>query len=900
MNLINTADVRDAIFASFDNPNTYCIFPNENIRRFWIEDYALKSERGALVLNRILAWDVFSSCFMKMEGKNKGDYTTRYIFSQRLIEHHSDALSYFIQPDFPHLSSNLISSIVVLIGRLASIAKLKMEDNEKYRVLPFSYKKDIEFISSEYKAFLDERGLYDTALIEKCDCEEEKFLTSHVVVFFPDLCTSYSEMEPFVENLPSIEIIRVRNDEKVPLHQYENERLELESTFVNVKKLLNQGVHIDDIVITVGDLKRLRRYVELEANLHQIPLRVVSGTSIFDYSVGAMFLAFKEVYQSNFDTSNVKDLLLNPAFPWREKGLHRNLVERAYTLHIHQRTPLHERNDWKMKLDTSYGEDKNLFQYANRLFGVISKMVTSRSTSQIFQSLSMLQSNFFEVDYFAYDATSPIQSVENQSYTFCLEQLSSLSNQLDICKTELSTSLYSFFLTLLRTKKFNPIGKKEGVKVYDWLHGVGIVPSYHFFISCISEVVDSPAAAFPLLPSSTIEDSKGDILLGYYMVSGEHIIYSYSQGGHTNTANLPPSLFVRYSLLEKETSFPLSLLALEETAWESGGKQREILFSRQQVQGYRYASTTFFSEKKIDVAEKGKTLSIFSYLENSNHLIPLSNSSLEAFEECPFKYLASKVFKVAQKDYEEVIVDHGEIGNIQHKILARFFEEIETTYRAFSSKYIDEMKDILSRIIYEEVKRLYRIRGESDYYIVRYIENHYLNPLIGIISEELKIFDNHHTLRTELDLSYEDTGKGYLLNGRIDRVVTVPLEHKNLVVIIDYKKSKTPSRNSFSLNSSSIPSYQLPLYDLLLQRSPTSPVNRVDSAYYYNIGLKKYVQILSNDQEELKEYLCSVSEMAIVNMVFNLREGILGATPSTKSCSYCDYRQLCRRRYFLP
>ncbi len=894
MNLATTTAVRKAIFSTFDTKGSISVFPNETIRRFWIQEYALKSEKGAILLESVLAWDTFCASFIDSKGKEKSDYTTKMIFAEHLIEEKASKLEFFIQPNFPHLNHNMRSSIVSLISRIPNLRKIQKEDIERYNKLPQSYQNDIDFIENEYVHFLEKHHIYDNALMEKVDCQNPTYISSSVHLFFPELCTSYAEFEPFVTRLPSITNYRVKSEQHTPLIVYENERIEINSTFVRIKKLLEQGIHRDDIIITVGSLGRLRSYVELLAQQNNLNLNIISGASIFDYSVGQMFLLFKEVYQKHFDIDSVKKLLLNPTIPWKEEIIHRELVMRAIELHIHQRRPYYESNDWKRKLNTPYKNDRELFDYAHRLFQTISILVTSHSSNKIAQFLLLLQKNYFKEGAFDYDASLPHQKVETQAYSFCLEQLRSLSHQLEVCDLELNPSMYSLFLTLLQSKKFNPTGKKEGIRVYDWTHGVALAPLYHFFINCSSSLVDSTITSTPLVPSFNLLE-EGQHILNYYMISGDHLIYSYAPSGFVGTTNLPPSFFVRHSLLEKSVHSDKTLLAIEEKAWKDGYKPQDVLFSSTQQEGFTYAYMNFFQEKRIDFAQRGKSIPLFDYVKNSDDVIPISSSSLEVFESCPFAYIVHKVLKIRKTEFDEVILDHGEIGNLQHAILALFFQRVKETFTTFDKKNRVQMKRILQEVIDERVKKMTMMWGESNYFLVHYIAHQFFQPLCSIIDKEISLYNGNYTTHLELDLSCEDREKKYHLSGRIDRVA----HQDEKVLIIDYKKSNTPVKRGFSIESGSIPSYQLPIYSILIEKSGLSGCDKVDIASYYNIKDAKYVEVWNHDRN-LVEYLMKLSIEALEKMVDRIMRGDVEATPSPSSCKFCDFRQLCRRRYSLP
>jgi len=242
-----------------------------------------------------------------------------------------------------------------------------------------------------------------------------------------------------------------------------------------------------------------------------------------------------------------------------------------------------------------------------------------------------------------------------------------------------------------------------------------------------------------------------------------------------------------------------------------------------------------------------------------------------------------------------LILDHGEIGNLQHSILAIFFERVKEQFSTFDSKNREHMYEMLRVVIDEIVSQMLLKLGNNNYYIVQYIKSHFFLPLFLIIDNEISFYNGNQTKSSELALSYDDVEHEFHLEGRIDRVATVDDD----VVIIDYKKSSTPTKKAFDITSESIPSYQLALYSLLIEKSLMSEYEKVDIASYYNIKEGKYVEIWNHDRE-LVEHLKLLSEAAITKMVNRIIIGDLGATPSPSSCKYCDYRQLCRRRYSLP
>ena len=76
--------------------NSICVFPDETVRRSWIQQYTLKSEKGALLLNRILSWDTFIRNFQDVKDLKEADETVRFLFVKNLIEKNGSSLRFFL------------------------------------------------------------------------------------------------------------------------------------------------------------------------------------------------------------------------------------------------------------------------------------------------------------------------------------------------------------------------------------------------------------------------------------------------------------------------------------------------------------------------------------------------------------------------------------------------------------------------------------------------------------------------------------------------------------------------------------------------------------------------------------------------------------------------------------
>jgi hypothetical protein len=138
---------------------------------------------------------------------------------------------------------------------------------------------------------------------------------------------------------------------------------------------------------------------------------------------------------------------------------------------------------------------------------------------------------------------------------------------------------------------------------------------------------------------------------------------------------------------------------------------------------------------------------------------------------------------------------------------------------------------------------------------------------------------------------------GYSLNGRIDRIlVHSRSEPEGQLAVVDYKKSSVATRRQYDGQSERIPSHQLPFYAKLLRDVEG---RQVGIGAFYDIGKGAYHRIWEEGEEQRRDALIALVEAHAKIMVDALREGRLGARVSKEGCSFCDYRQICRKRYAL-
>jgi len=170
---------------------------------------------------------------------------------------------------------------------------------------------------------------------------------------------------------------------------------------------------------------------------------------------------------------------------------------------------------------------------------------------------------------------------------------------------------------------------------------------------------------------------------------------------------------------------------------------------------------------------------------------------------------------------------------------------------------------------------------------------------MDIITAESRMFDGFGSLGFEHAITSEE--EGCSLFGRIDRIlVRQEPDGSETVALVDYKKRHGGSTKAYAEDPARMPSRQLPLYAKLLAQVGIDGRSRdVAIGAFYDISGGKYIPIWEQGETAVRDALIEAVTAHIRQMIDDLQEGRLGATPSKQSCSFCDFRQICRRRYAL-
>jgi ATP-dependent helicase/DNAse subunit B len=394
--------------------------------------------------------------------------------------------------------------------------------------------------------------------------------------------------------------------------------------------------------------------------------------------------------------------------------------------------------------------------------------------------------------------------------------------------------------------------------------------------------------------------------LSCYLGSGEDVSISMGRSTFNTTVVLPPSYFIEQDAVQDFDGSQANRLQShdcipnEEKAWAHGLSPASRVHASQK-RWFLQAEQTLFGPKGLDFARNPAPPEVQGRLLRKDGLLRISATSLDSYSSCPMQWASRYLFDIEDEDFTVEPIDHRFIGMLLHDILSSFFQEITTRFGFFSEERLLEYHEILRTIMHERFSRLRSAPDAPSLTSQTHMQDLYGRLLPKIIEAERKNFNDTISTGFEVALSRTYPGKGYQLDGRIDRILSHGRDSSKAegLGIVDYKKSHRESKKAYDQPRTANPSMQLPLYARLLMDQDGGVPVKVETASFYNIAKGSYQNIWKSGDEARLAELLLVLEEKLDAMAEGLESGDFRATPSAKTCSACGYRQICRRRYSI-
>lgn len=921
------------------------MFPTETVARFWLADYALRSASGAVRSDRFLSWDTFRQYFLPTrEDQRPSSSLLRQLFVSRFLLDMRDApaptadktLLWFAPTGHPEADERFSRSIAAILPQLAVV------DDELLSKLPEAMSHDLMVLKDAYVRFLLDRNLfepaYETASVDYAhesipgqgpycilfpqvipDCDS---LLSQLGD--PDWITKYS-LDPDDESGPCLEV-------------FDNQLQEIRTQIRRIEALLEQGVPVRDIVVTCAGLEAFQDILQEEARLHEVPMRIVQGLSPLQYPAGRFFSSLKRVYDEQASLDSMKSLLLDPCYPWRDLPMHQRLIEKAVKLRIDHgdMRNFHGNDQWHDRLRRI---DTELVEWYDTFKKDVRNICTSTTILTLQRQLNHFQDEFFIDEQWNRPLGSPASQNDTSNtstlrsnpdadvYSFCMERIDLLDDALSAGGFSDCPGLFGMFLRMLETAKYVPQQEPREIPVYAWPLTAGMAPRYHFVLNMSHDAVQVVQSRAGFIPETVGDETlrgESDLtpaLLALYRQTDDlqdGVNLSCSRQTYSEVV-LPPSWFVEHGKLcspDRDLPEVPDMFVAENLLWQGKDPRTKVCVHDNQKKWFEQALSGILSpvSKTNDMARSpiGDTtiLRPLYITLDGQALLPLSATSLDLFDSCPFSWACRYLYQVEEQDFTVPPVDHRAIGNLIHSVYQRFFQTITERNGAFDPERIDSYRLLLSEIWEEELERLSKRPDAPTASTFEWIRYSLEKQLPAILTAEAKTFPDSLSWGYEYRLEETDFERGYRLEGRIDRIIllepfgnTPPSSDStdlsaSLFAVVDYKKGTTISAKAFGkkLQEDQLASCQLPVYRRLMKSCRGAAVA---SGAYYSVKNCKYSVIWNSGDDESVARMDAVLDGHIMSLLQAVQKGDLSATPSKESCANCMYRQVCRRRFAI-
>ncbi|MBK8847900.1 MAG: PD-(D/E)XK nuclease family protein [Bacteroidetes bacterium] len=267
------------------------------------------------------------------------------------------------------------------------------------------------------------------------------------------------------------------------------------------------------------------------------------------------------------------------------------------------------------------------------------------------------------------------------------------------------------------------------------------------------------------------------------------------------------------------------------------------------------------------------------------HQVKFSPTALNMYIECKLKFYYRYILKIKEPQREETELSPMQIGNIIHLVMENAYKDKVI----LNSNLLSQVEEQLDTLLYAAYVKEYETKTIQNNNIVTYdVLQNIIQSIIAVDKARLPItlVALEKEFEEEFKINEKDT---VLIKGIIDRVEKA----EDHFLIVDYKTGKvelTDTLEKIFTDSKYKVAFQLLLYAAALKEPAVKvaafPLKKVKEGLDY---LFDGNMITESMMIEFKDRLARLLN-EIINEPVDLKP-----TTSLGSCSYCDFKLLCRR-----
>ncbi len=694
---------------------------------------------------------------------------------------------------------------------------------------------DLMVLKKAYGGFLDANMLFEPGWFTHSVCEESSEKTYLLVAYDAE-----PNMQKFLSEVGEVSFIRPfvpEKDSSAGYMYFENENAEITYLFDRLSQLRDMGVNGEDIIISTPDQNRLREYLMKASEEREIPLVFNSSVKLSQTVPGRLFASLKAINDEELSFYSLERLFMDPSFPLRDRETGRRLVMFMAANGL-QKGSFRGSDRTEVKLKYRKGFEKEYELYVK----------LKKSVRRLFSSEEMLQSlrilfSFLLVE----DEFESCPPETRDSYGFAIRELYRYTETLSELKLKISNPFNAFVSGMADINYVSDV-KKEGIKVYTYGEDYLLTVPYHFVIGLSDDSYKKKDISLSFLDDREVVSRRTiDVtypLLSYYRSSGDHVLISGSDVTYGGNANVP------MAFLEEESSVN-TVKGYERRTEPDRAVIRSMIFS------------DGISHKRHKRSEEVRDALLIPSPEQC-----VSYSALHDYGECPFCDYLKRVLLLPAGNvdqFEPAAVRSQDVGSFLHKAVEKFFTDHkgETLYHKNTESYCLELGNAFDE---------YLSSSHFDLYARSFISSAYRDGVTSIMEVFFQGFGDGLYVR-DIEGAFESERDGRKFIGRYDLM----LETREGRILLDFKTGSTEKNAD---------TFQLQFYSLVWSEKTGEDIGKLS---YYSFADQDLRSPASEDN----------MEDAMNKYIEGTAEGVFNATPGKEACSHCDYRSVCRRRFFI-
>jgi RecB family exonuclease len=900
------------------------VFPSGAVALFWAEKTA-KLTQKPISAERFIGWDDFKKATLsaRRSSERKGalpiNHAIRTLFASNLLleNRKKKFLSEYIPPKFADGYHSFISNLPTFLPALDGVLKKAQFSNDAYWV-------DMRLIHEKYARFLDERRLYEPSWNRSAfDSNGKTWL-----LFFPELIQDWDEYaEELSANNQAVNIARTADlarpsTEPIRWMQFRSTAEEFSWLALTCRRLLAEQVRPEDIAVTVAGGANAERLAH-EFRRYGVAADLRQGKPLPKHPGGRIFAALSACKAKHWSFQSLKNLLLDKAFPWKDKEYIDLLMEFGVRFHcvsgfyengreidVWEETFMQKRN---MEFGGRYVD--SIWTFYRRLKEDIQDILSAKKFSTLVKMLLQFEQNHFDKENMSQETAEIIgQSIKSlQKLVTIEEEYKENSSEF---YTEYAGSAFPVFQAYIKEETYVFQSKEKGIPIYAYGVAAGVAPRYHFIVNMNQ---DDAAVIYDGQTSFLREDRKKQLdvqdrdvseeFIRAYSLSGEKVIFSVADRTFSNPATPHRKLGELFGeAVEHEPSpnpYDVELALCETSIYDTDAYPSPL-----QKQGWVAFNVLIGEPKGLDLRKKPIrnpglavmtarnlcTQKRFFYKGEGDAITErLSPTDLDEFLDCPFAWVLRRGLNVREKRTEIETLDQRDLGNLYHSILQKFFTWLKNDTGVFHSSDLENYKKRLN----EEIKTAIDEAQNRDGYFQKPMFD-MLRPRIkaaleSYLEADAGTLDGCRVLGAEYPL-HKNYTEERVLSGVADLVL-----EKNGYILTDFKTSYIPDVKDLYIAKTDFPkNIQMAAYINMLETGDSETAKTVDTARFYSLDNREFRYVAS---EESPRSMYDDEVRAVDTLTALVMEAMRRGDYQTperkprKDCIKCSVSSVCRNTF---